>query len=56
MEKPVTTDDLRKALPEIIDFLEVQSVVFKTEKRNGNAAFTEKVVALFKAFLNSPQQ
>lgn len=50
----VTDEHLRKALPEIIDWLEVEALVFKTEHRDGNAAFAERVVRLFKTFLSTP--
>lgn len=49
---PSVLAGLRRALPEIIDWLEVETLVYKTEHRTGNAAFAEKVVALFKAYLS----
>ena len=54
MADQVSVSDLRQALPTIIDFLEVQILVYRTEKRDGNAIFAQKVVNLFKAFLNTP--
>lgn len=45
------TTALHRALPEIIDWLEVETLVYRTEGRAGNADFAGRVVRLFKTYL-----
>ena len=48
---PVTVDFLCKALPELIDFLEMETLVYRTERKMGNAKYVANVARLLKAFL-----